>query len=76
MVGSLERAMGVEMEGEDEHPAARLGEAGQLAEQLAEKVEPPVQEERVMLGDARRPTRSRSSRGREYRAVISLGISA
>jgi hypothetical protein len=39
MVGSLERAMGAEMEGEDEHAAARLREAGQLAGQLAQSLE-------------------------------------
>lgn len=71
MVGSLERAMGAEMEGEDEYAAARLREAGQLADQLAqalefslelnsplrealaelERVEPPIQDESVKLGD-------------------------
>jgi hypothetical protein len=39
MVGSLERAMGAEMEGEDEYAAARLQEAEQLAEQLAQALE-------------------------------------
>lgn len=43
MVGSLERAMGAEMEGEDEHAAARLREAGQLAEQLAQALELSVE---------------------------------
>lgn len=43
MVGSLERAMGAELEGEDEYAVARLREAEELAEQLAQALDLSVE---------------------------------